>query len=638
MPQINFSSLDFDQIKATIKNYLRANSNFTDFDFEGSNLSTLIDILAYNGYLTSFNANMIANEVFIDSATLRENIVSLARNIGYVPRSIRSSRASVSFLVDTTPQSIPPLTLTLKRGVCAVSNSFGGESYSFCIPEDVIVPVTNNLASFDGVVMYEGSLITQTFNVNTSQYNQRFILNNSNIDTSTIRVSVSTGISDQNPVNYSLIDNIANIDKDSKVFLIQEIEDQRYELLFGDGIFGKKLENGNIVTVSYIVTSGKVANGISQFSFSGKIVDNNGVTVSLGISNLSTVSISEGGDDIESASSIRNYAPRLFASQNRAVTSGDYEAIVPQVFPEAEAVTAFGGEDLNPPQYGKVFISIKPRNYNYISDITKRKIVNDLKKYSVAGISAEVVDIKYLFIEINSSVYYNPNTVKSPSDLKTKIISTINSLSRSSDLNRFGSKFRYSKLLKVIDDVDNGITSNITSIKMRRDLRASLNAFADYEICFGNQFHLKYDKTGNLTPFNIKSSGFKVSGISGTVYLSDFPSTSGDKGTIFIFRKTSDNDYQIVKNNAGVVDYQKGEIILNVLNIVDTDIKSPENIIQIEAIPESNDVIGLQDLFLQIDQNYINVQMIPDTISSGSDTSGYSYIKTSSFSNGSISR
>lgn len=383
MPQINFSSLDFDQIKTTIKDYLRANSNFTDFDFEGSNLSTLIDILAYNHYLTSFNANMIANEVFIDSATLRENIVSLARNVGYVPRSVRSSRALISLLVDTTPQSIPPLTLTLKAGVCALSNVFGGESYSFCIPEDITVPVTNNIASFDQVVLYEGSLITQTFNVNSAQYNQRFILNNSNIDTSSIRVSVANGISDQNPTSYVLINNISNIDADSKVYLIQEIEDQKYELLFGDDIFGKKLEDGNIITVTYVVTNGKSANGVSQFSFAGKIVDNNGVTVSLGISNISTLTASEGGDDIESASSIRNYAPRLFAAQNRAVTSSDYETIVPQVFPEAEAVTAFGGEDLDPPQYGKVFISIKPRNYNYISDITKRKIVNDLKKYSV---------------------------------------------------------------------------------------------------------------------------------------------------------------------------------------------------------------------------------------------------------------
>lgn len=638
MPQINFSNLDFDQIKSTIKDYLRADSNFTDFDYEGSNLSTLIDILAYNTYLNSFNANMIANEVFIDSATLRENVVSLARNIGYIPRSISAAKANISFNVDTTPYSIPPLTLTLKKGICATSNAFGTESYSFCIPEDVTVPVTNNLASFDNIQIYEGTLITQTFTVNTSQYNQRFILNNSGIDTSTLRVTVQNSSGDIVKNNYNLIDNIGLTNGESKIFLLQEIEDQRYELIFGDGNFGKKLENGNIITATYIVTNGKSANGISILNFAGKIVDNNGNTISLGISNITTINSSSGGDDIESVASIRNYAPRSFAAQNRAVTASDYEAIVPKVFPETEAVSVFGGEDLDPPQYGKVLITIKPRNYNYISDITKRKIISELKKYSVAGIIPQIIDLKYVFVEITSAVYYNSNLTKSVDELKTKIISTLTSFARSTDLNKFGSRLKYSKLLKVIDDVDPAITSNITTIKMRRDLRAVTNSFADYEICFGNPFHLKFDKSGKRTPFNIKSTAFKVSGISGDVYLSDYPNQNGINGTIFLFRKTSDNDYEIVRNNAGLVDYSKGEIILNILNIVDTEIKNPENLIQIEAIPESNDVIGLQDLFLQIDADSLNIQMISDTISSGSDTSGSSYIRTTSFSNGPISR
>lgn len=638
MPQINFSNLDFDQIKSTIKDYLRADSNFTDFDYEGSNLSTLIDILAYNTYLNSFNANMIANEVFIDSATLRENVVSLARNIGYIPRSISAAKANISFIVDITPYSVPPLTLTLKKGICAISNAFGLESYSFCIPEDITIPVKNNIGSFENVEIYEGTLITQTFTVNTSQYNQRFILNNSGIDTSTLRVSVQNSSGDITSNSYNLIDNIGSIDKNSRIFLLQEIEDQRYELIFGDGNFGKKLDNGNVITVTYIVTKGKSANGISLFNFAGKIIDNNGNTISLGISNLTTLNGSLGGDDIESISSIRNYAPRTFAAQNRAVTASDYETIIPKIFPEAEAVSVFGGEDLDPPQYGKVLITIKPRNYNYISDITKRKIISEIKKYSVAGIIPQIIDLKYVFVEIKSSVYYNANLTNSVSDLKTKIISTLTSFARSSDLNKFGSRLKYSKLLKVIDDVDPSITSNITTIKMRRDLRAALNSFADYEICFGNPFHLKYDKSGKKTPFNIKSTSFKVSGINGDVYLSDYPDQGGTKGTLFLFKKTSDNDYEIVRNNIGIVDYSKGEIILNILNIVDTEIKIPENIIQIEAIPESNDVIGLQDLFLQIDIDSLNIDMISDTISSGSDTSGYSYIRTTSFSNGPISR
>ena len=638
MPQINFSNLDFDQIKSTIKDYLRADSNFTDFDYEGSNLSTIVDILAYNSYLNSFNANMVANEVFIDSATLRENVVSLARNIGYIPRSISSSKANISFLVDTSPYLVQPLSLTLKAGVCAVSNSFGVESYSFCIPEDITVPVNNSLASFSDVEIYEGTLTTQTFTVNTSLYDQRFVLDNPGIDTSTIRVYVQNSSSDTIKKTYRKVDNIGNIGSTSEVYLLQEIEDQRYEIIFGDGIFGKKLSNGNVVTISYVVCKGKSANGIGLFNFSGKIIDNNGSVASLGISNLTTLSTSSGGDDIESVSSIRNYAPKSYAAQNRAVTSSDYETIIPKVFPETEAVTVFGGEELSPPQYGRVFVSIKPRNYNYISDITKRKIEKELKKYSVAGISAKIIDLKYLFVEISSSIYYNSNLTTSIEDLKTKVVSTINSFARSSDLNQFGSKFKYSKFLKLIDEVDPAITSNITVLKVRRDLRAYLNTFVDYEICFGNEFHLKYDKTGNRTPFNIKSTAFKLNNIAGDLYLSDYPDQDGLKGTIFIFRKTSDTEYQVVKSNAGTVDYAKGEIILNSLNIVDTEIKNPESTIQIEAIPESNDVIGLQDLFLQIDTDKINVQMVEDTMTSGSDTSGYSYIRTSSFSNGPISR
>jgi len=638
MPQINFSNLDFGQIKSTIKDYLRADPNFTDFDYEGSNLSTLIDILAYNTYLNSFNANMIANEVFIGSATLRENLVALARNIGYIPKSVSSARARISFLVDTTPYLVKPLTLTLKSGVCAVSNSFGLESYSFCIPEDITVPVNNFLATFNDVEIYEGTLTTQTFVVDNSLYNQRFILNNSGIDTSTIRVFVQNSITDTIKKTYKQVENIGNIGSTSEVYLLQEIEDERYELIFGDGVFGKKLSNGNVITISYIVSKGKTANGIGLFTFSGRILDNNGNIISLGISNVTTLETSIGGGDIESVASIRNYAPKSYATQNRAVTASDYEVIVSKVFPEAEAVTVFGGEDLDPPQYGNVFISIKPKNYNYISDIVKRKIEKNLKIYSVAGIRPKIIDLKYLFVEITSSVYYNSNLTLSLDDLKTKIISSINSFAKSSDLNRFGSKFKYSKFLKIIDDVDPAITSNITVLKIRRDLRAFLNSIADYEICFGNQFHLKYDKSGNRTPFNIKSTAFNIKNVSGDVYLSDFPNENGLTGTIFIFRKLSNSQYQVIKNNVGTIDYIKGEIILNSLNILDTQIKNPENIIQIDAIPESNDVIGLQDLFLQLDTDSLNITMLSDTMSSGADTSGYSYTRTSSFSNGPISR
>lgn len=638
MPQINFSNLDFDQIKSNIKDYLRSNSNFSDFDYEGSNLSFLIDILAYNTYLNSFNANMVANEVFIDSATLRENVVSLARNIGYIPRSRSAAKAVISFSVDTSSYFQKPVSITLKQGICAVSNTFGSESYSFCVPEDITVPVKNNRATFENITIYEGTFVTQNFTVNTSQYNQRYILNNSGIDLSTLKVNVKNSASDTITNNYSLVDNIGNVNSSSRIFLVQEIEDERYELLFGDGKFGKKLENNNLIISTYIVTNGGVGNNISIFNFSGKLVDNNNQIISIGISDITVISPSSGGDDIESISSIRNYAPRSYSTQNRAVTANDYESIIYKIFPETEAVTAFGGEDLSPPQYGKVFLAIKPKNYNYLSDLTKRKIISDLKKYSVVGILPQIVDLKYLFVEITSSIYYNANITPSVDNLKTKIMSNIKNLAGLSELNQFGSRFKYSKLLKIIDDTDSAITSNITTIKMRRDLRASLNTFADYEICFGNSFHLKYDKEGRGMPFNIKTTSFKVSGIVDDLYLSDLPNSDSVTGKMFIFKKLSDNGYQIVKNDVGKIDYSKGEITLNALNIIGTEISTPFNIIEIEAIPESYDVIGLQDLFLQIDVNSLNISMISDTIASGADRSGYSYVKSSSFSNGPISR
>ena len=363
MALVNFSNLDFDQIKSSLKEYLRANSNFTDYDFEGSNLSTIIDTLAYNTYITSYNANMVSNEVFIDSATLRENVVSLARAIGYVPKSRKSAIATVSFYVDTTSESTTPLTLTLQKGlVCTSSSSYEGTSYTFNILDPVTKPVVNNIATFDSIPVYEGTYLTQTFTVDANNPSQKFILTNPNIDTSSIRVTVRNTQNSTVTRKFTLADNLIGINSSSKVFFIQEIEDQRYELIFGDGVFGVKLDNLNYIEVSYVTTNGKYGNGVSNFTYSGRILDNNGTPVTTSISQLTTDVSSNNGQEIESVDSIKKYAPRIYASQNRAVTAADYEAIIPKIFPETESISVFGGETLNPPKYGKVYISIKPYN------------------------------------------------------------------------------------------------------------------------------------------------------------------------------------------------------------------------------------------------------------------------------------
>jgi hypothetical protein len=636
MTLINFSNLDFDQIKSSLKEYLRANSNFTDYDFEGSNLSTIIDTLAYNTYITSYNANMVSNEVFIDSATLRENVVSLAKAIGYIPRSRKSSIATVSFFVDTSSLPITPLTLTLQRGlVCTSSTTFQGLSYSFNIIDSVTKPVVNNIVTFDAIQVYEGTYLTQTFTVDTNNPNQKFILSNAGIDVSSIRVTVRNTQNSTVTRQFSLSENLIDIGSTSKVFFIQEIEDQRYEVIFGDGIFGVKLENLNFIEVSYVISNGENGNGISNFVYAGRLLDNNDASVVESISEITTDIASNNGQDLESVDSIKKFAPRIYASQNRAVTAADYEAIVPTIFPETESISVYGGETLNPPRYGKVFISIKPYNGDFLSSIIKDQIKTQLRKYTVAGIVTEIIDLKYIFVEYESTVYYNANLSPGAGNVKSIVEANLSRYSDSTELNRYGSRFKYSKFQKIIDDSHPSITSNITKITMRRDLSAKVNVLADYELCFGNQFHIKNSRTG----YNIKSSGFNVDGIVDQVYFGDLPGSNEKTGSIFLFKLNSLTEPVIVRNNVGSIDYERGEINLSPIKITNTvKMKNGLKIVEISAIPKSNDVIGKEDLYLQLDINNSILNMQIDDISSGANISGSTYTVTSSYTNGSLIR
>ncbi|MGA1590414.1 MAG: hypothetical protein ACO36B_06385 [Methylophilaceae bacterium] len=635
MSLVNFTNLDFDQIKTSIRDYLRSNSNFTDYDFEGSNMSVIIDMLAYNTYISSYNANMVSNEVFIDSATLRENIVALARNIGYIPGSRKAAKANISFFVEVSN----PLTklVTLKSGTVCNTSSFGRSSYVFSILDDITVPVVNGIAFFEGIEIYEGSYLNTNFTVNTlnsESNNQRFILENRGIDTRTLKVLVRDTQSSTTAKRFVNSTNILDVTSASKVFFLQEIEDERYELIFGDGVFGEKLTENNYIDVSYLISNGREGNGFSSFNFSGVLVDNNGTFVTGSVSLLTTNLTSSGGSDIESVNSIRNFAPRAYASQNRAVTASDYETLIPKIYSETESVSAFGGEELNPPQYGKVFITIKPIFGSFLSNTIKDNIKEELRKYAVAGIVPEILDLKYIYLELNSNVYYDTNSSLSADSIRSKVINNIEKYADSEELNKYGARFKYSKYQKLIDDSDASITSNITRLQMRRDLRISQNQFAEYEICFRNQFHIK-----NTLGYNIKSSGFKVSGISNTVYISDTPNSNNLTGSLFLFYLDSDTNPVIVNRSIGTVDYVNGEILLNPIKIISaekTDGGTP--IVEISAAPESNDVLGIQDLYLQIDTNKLEVNTIPDNIESGSDTSGSNYIISSSYLNGNLVR
>jgi hypothetical protein len=624
MPFTKFTNLDFDQIRQSIKDYLRANSTFTDFDFEGSNFSVLIDTLAYNTYITAFNSNMIVNESFLDSATLRENIVSLSRNIGYVPRSKTSAIANISFNINLPNPVQLPTQIILKAGLVAVG-SVENSSYVFSIPENIVTTVDQNtsVASFSNIDIYQGIYVTKQFTVDSS-INQRYILDNSNIDTNTIVVKVGN-------VEYQKVNNILKLNENSEIFLIQEIEDEKYEILFGDGIIGKKLSNNDIVKVSYIVTEGKDGNGPSLFSYSGVVVNTLDVVQSpVGTVSVITNSPAMGGGDIEPIESIKYYAPRVYASQHRAVTARDYEAIIQEIYPNTESVSVIGGEEMNPPEFGNVLISIKPKNAYTISDFTKSKILSKLKQYSISGINQKIIDLKLLYVELESSVYYDSSKISNINDLKSKIISSLESYSKSVDLNKFGGRFRYSKVLQIIDNVDSSITSNITNIKIRRNLNCAINVFSQYELCFGNAFRKL------LGEYNIKSTGFNILGESDLVYFIDVPQENSNIGILSIVRPSENNRYQVIKTSVGTVDYKTGEILINTIYITGTEL--PNNVVEIEARPDSNDVVGLNDLYISFDVSKSIINMLKDTVVSGEQISGKNFPLTSSYSSGKITR
>ena len=647
MPFTQFTSLDFDQIKAQIKDFLRSNSNFSDFDFEGSNFSVLIDTLAYNTYINSFNANLVANESFLDSATIRENVVSLARNIGYVPRSKTAAVATIKIadvnLGATTINT--PTFLTLRSGLVCVG-SVSNTTYRFSIPDEISSTRVRSIngvsfAQFDDPIsVYQGTLLQRVYRVDTSK-DQRFIIDSPNIDSSTLRVYVKgtgdIGFGRQ----YAQVDNILNITKNSEIYLAQEVQDEKYEILFGDGLFGKKLENSTVVTARYIVTDGEEGNGPSNFSFQGSFTqsDKTLFTPSENIE-ITTVTNASNGAEVEDVSTIKYFAPRLYSAQYRAVTPRDYETIIQSIYPQTESVAVVGGEELDPPKFGQVQVSIKPKNGSFVSDFDKTQIKNKLKSYSVAGINAEIVDLKILYVEIDSTVYYNPAQIGSQAALRTDIISALNDYANNVEINKFGGRFKYSKINILIDRVNNAITSNITKVRIRRDLKALLNQFAQYELCFGNRFYI------NPTGFNIKSTGFTINGFNQLAYLTDVPNkdAAGNldgsmMGTLSVVSSNEKGQQIILVKEAGVVDYKKGEVILNTINITSTS--SLNNIIEVQAFPESNDVIGLKDLYLSFDVSNSSINMVKDVIASGEDLSGVVFQRdyyTSSYSNGELER
>ena len=587
MPYTQVANLDFEDIKVALKEYLRSQSEFTDYDFDGSALSTLIDTLAYNTYYTAFNTNMVVNELFIDSATLRDNVVAIAKQLGYRPKSATSPTAYVSFNVTYTNPTTDT-ELILKKGTGFIA-SYDNNVYQYVVIDDVKAQVVNNVATFTNVEVKEGTQLVNTFTVNSSLKSQKFILDNPNIDTNTIRVKVfPTGGSFSEP--YLVADNILGVDSTSKVFFLDEIEDERYEILMGDGVLGKKLENNARIEVSYLTTSGPESNGVRTFVFSGVLENPNGVSPSAFTTSITSTTASAGGEEIESTQKIKYTAPKAYGTQDRAVTAQDYEAIVRQVYPATSDIIIFGGEDQDPPEYGRVFIALKPKDASYLTSLTKNQIIEELKKYVVASVEPKLIDPSILYVELNSKIYYNrESTDQTPAQIRDKVIGAVQSYLDTSDTEKFNGKFRYSKMVSVIDDSDKSINSNLTEVTMRKDFYPSLNSTFYYEVCFQNAFDVNCDD-----PI-LSSTGFRVTEYPNfDVYVED------RNGKIVLYRlDTVTGEKVVLDSDIGDIDYEKGELKMYNLTIIKGSFF--DNRISLRVKPLSNDIKAVREVYLDVD-------------------------------------
>ena len=612
--QVN--ALEFNQIKAQIKEYLRSQSQFSDYDFEGSSLTVLIDTLAYNTYYTAVNANLAVNEGFLETAVLRENVVKLARMIGYTPNSAKSARTTVNIAIQT---AFPyPASVTIAAGLVLNFTGLDNNNFVFSIPTDVSQSVDSltGIASFNNLELTEGLYLQDTFVKNETQ-RQRFILTNNRVDTTSMIVEVTSGTITE---KYLQASDITKITSTSKVFYLEESEYQIPEILFGDGVIGKALENGDVVTVKYTTSAGAGANGLKVFENIGTFRDNLNNAITSGIT-ISTVSFPDGGAEPESTESIKFSAPKFYSAFGRAVSTRDYEAIIPQIYPNVASIACYGGEEAEPPEYGKVFLAIKPKNADKLSLSEKNSVLKKLREFSIAAIQPTIIDPSILYVDMTSFVYYNPNnTRRTPAQIKNLVITTLNALNTSGQFNKFGGKFKYSKAQNIIDGAERSITSNITKIMMRKNITVDLNSRVNYNICYGNRIN----QQTSVNP-SIISSGFKIVGDDvNTYFLND-----DGAGTLRLYYVKGTGEFEYIDGLWGSVDYDMGEIVINDLIIQSTSVAN--NSLQIKAVPKSNDLVSLRETYISLGIDNSVITVVEDTISSGSNLSGTGVIPESSY-------
>jgi len=602
--KLQVTELDFDDIKNNFKTFLSGQSEFVDYDFEGSGMNILLDVLAYNTHYLAYNVNMAMNEAFLDSSVLRSSVVSHAKTLGYTPRSSRAPLAYVNVqLINNTL-----LQATLPKGTVFTA-SVDDVSYSFITNSDYSISRDAGLLKFTSIPIYEGTLITTKYTVDNSNSEQRFILTSDRADTNTLKVSVQTSSTDTTTNYFTLANDISTVSDESLIYFLQEVEDGKFEVYFGDGVIGKNLSNGNIVNLEYIVTNKLEANSASNFTIQGSVN---------GVSNIvvETVSPAFGGAEPETIDSIKYFAPLYYSSQNRAVTVKDYKSLIPKIYPNAKSVQVWGGEENDPPIYGQVFISIKPFIGSNLTESQKESVVSLIDEYNVASVRTTLVNPETITIDMNVNFRYNDkSTTKSVSDLETLVRSTIQNYSIE-NLQRFDKMFRYSEISALIDNSDASILSNITNINFSKKITPQLNTFKQYTVKFYNSIYHPHVSE----PPVIKTTAFKISGSGENHYLDD-----DGAGKVRLYRIVATNRVY-VNTNIGTIDYSKGEIVINSLNIIST--ANSDGTITLTSIPSSNDIVPLRNQILEIDVSTLRVVGTVDLDGTTSSPSSHSIIGT----------
>ena len=611
---INLTEVDFDQIKQNLIDYLKSTGQFSDYNFDGSNLQVILNLIAYQSQLNAYSTNMVANESFLSSATLRENVVANARTIGYVPVSAKAAFSDITFTYQLQATNFPsgfPKTLVLEPGM-AFSTNAGSENLTFNVIDTQIGAVTSSgRAIFEDIRVYEGTYLTKKFTKDASEYNQKFIIDNTNVDSSTIRVEVQENPNDLTTVSYSLSTNLVEIGPESKVFWLEEVNDGRYELTFGDGLFGKSISNGSVINVTYLVTNGSVGNGITgtpNMTFIGKTTDESGSVITERPT-VTSLTQTTGGAEIEDIASIKFRAPRERSAQNRCVVAEDYETIVRRIYPSAEDIYVFGGDELEIPQYGRVYIVIKPIDGSGLTTQAKSFIKKSLDEFRVGSLDIVILDAEILNIEIISTIHYdNKKTLKDTTTISASVKDTLKRYAESDTVSKFGGAVRFSKVVAAIDDSDDSITRNNTSMRMRRDMEILKNTAASYEVCFENQI----EKVAGGTC--IYSTGFQVLNDTKTYYFED-----DGEGNLRRFYLGADNAKVIVDASFGTVDYTKGEVKLaygTPVTIVNTTVAN--DVVEIRAIPLNQDIIVKNSVYINLDVAKSDIVSLVDTEITGS--------------------